>query len=308
MRHGRAKAARKTLQYFGRTIGLKAPYSILLDATFVATLFQQKILPVKPRLDRVLQTATTTSPNARGTGSVNKYYITQAAVDELKEIQDSLQKKMHVKAEAFKEALEWIQRECILLKPKEGTPAKSEEEHPIPKSRKSKQQSSSTPAQEELLREMEENKDTPYIVASQDEELLDTLRKRGTVPIVRLANNTVLLLEQPSKSSQTQSKGMERQKWKHSLPEAEKALVELVREQERRHKGAVNTEAGETTAMNQQPQRQRIKKAAKGPNPLSCKRKQRPESGDNSNKESNSKKRRKRVQQKKEGSGDANRE
>ena len=40
MRHGRAKAARKTLRYFERTVNLKSKpyYSVLLDATFLTAM------------------------------------------------------------------------------------------------------------------------------------------------------------------------------------------------------------------------------------------------------------------------------
>jgi rRNA-processing protein FCF1 len=303
MRHGRSKAARKTLQYFGRTIGLKAPYNILLDATFVAALFQQKILPVKPRLDRILQTSTPTTASESSyhssyETSFNKYCITQAALDELREIQEGLQNKKHVKAEAFREALEWVRKECIVLK------SNSDDGHIQVKEgekEESRKKSLSTPAQDELLRRIQEN-EMPYIVASQDEELLHILRQMGTVPIVRLANNnTVLLLEHPSKQSQNQAKGAERQKWKHSLPVAEKALVDLVRKEKR---AAVETTRQEENNNNMShpkkvPSRQTMKKA-KGPNQLSCKRKQRSDGNNSSNnagaKESSSKKRRKRAQ------------
>ncbi len=281
MRHGRSKAARKTLQYFGRTIGLKAPYSILLDATFVATLFQQKILPIKPRLDRVLQLSPTFH---------NKYFITEVAVDELRQIQEGLETKKHIKAQAFREALEWVHQECTILKSTTITTTTPTEidEPKEPPTKKRKQLSLSTPAQEELLRHLEEN-ETPYIVASQDDELLAILRQKGVIPIVRLANNTVLLLEPPSRQSQAQAKGMEQQKWRNSLPEAEKALVDLVKQETREHlpKKEVNTLQQRSIS------RPRVKKA-KGPNPLSCKRKVQSE-GDKTN-ESNSKKRRKRAQ------------
>lgn len=306
MRHGRTKAARKTLQYFGRTIGLKAPYSILLDATFVAALFQQKILPVKPRLDRILQTPTpvassSSSPHSPTSSSLNTYCITQAALDELKEIQEGLQAKKHIKADAFREAFAWVRKECVVLKSiGEPTNTKKGGED---KEEMSKHASLSTPAQDELLRRIREE-ETPYIVASQDEELLHILRQMGNVPIVRLANNTVLLLEHPSKQSQTRSKGMEQQKWKHSLPEAEKALVDLVRK-EKRASAAVESQAENTGQQTATTNRQRMKKA-KGPNPLSCKRKQLSDGNNGGTKESSSQKRRKRAQKKQSTGGESN--
>lgn len=281
MRHGRAKAARKTLQYFGRTIGLKSPYAILLDATFVAAIFQQKILPLKPRLDRVLQTPPTIH---------NKYCITKEAVDELRQILEGLEKRKHTKAIAFREALEWVSKECILL-PSTTTAVPAEENPDEAPTKKRKQSSLSTPAQEALLHNMEEN-ETPYIVASQDEELLTILRQKGGVPIVRLANHTVLLLEQPSKQTQFQAKGSEQQKWRHNLPEAEKALVDLAKKATKETIHGIDEGQPQQKQQQQQPIRPRIKKA-KGPNPLSCKRKEQPTN--DKPKESSSKKRRKRA-------------
>jgi len=261
MRHGRAKASRKTLQYFQRTTGLKPPFSILVDATFVTAMFQQKILPFTQRLDKVLQ-GPSTPPN--------KYYIVGSAVDELRQIYEGLDARNHAKAPAFSSALEWIRKECTILagtKTKEGSPPQ--------------ERNLSTKTQQDLLRNLETS-EVPYVVASQDEELLIILRQMGTVPIVRLANHTVLILENPSKASQLQAKGEEREKWRHNLPTAEKALVDFVQREN-------NADKKTNTPHN----RPRVKKA-KGPNPLSCKRKQTP---DDSKKEesSNSKKRRRRT-------------
>jgi rRNA-processing protein FCF1 len=241
-------------------VGLKAPYSILVDATFVAALFQQKILPVKERLDKILQ-GSPTQPN--------KYFIGDSAVEELRKIHEGLDERNHEKAPAFSKACQWIRTECSVLAGPRGE-SKGEASD-------SKKRELSTRSQEDILMHLEQS-ETPFIVASQDEELLDLLRQMGTVPIVRLANHTVLLLENPSKSSQVQAKGIEREKWQHSLPEAEKALVDLVKK----------ATTGETKMKSSQG-RPRIKKA-KGPNPLSCKRKQEPDGG--SNEESRSKKRR----------------
>jgi rRNA-processing protein FCF1 len=273
MRHGRAKAARKTLQHFGRTIGLQAPYWVLMDGTLVAALFQHKISPIRERVDRVLQTT--------GAAGPNKYCITQAAVDELQMVYQDLEAKQHSQAEAFQQALEWIRKECIVLsREKEG--GEEGDKDPVDSSDKkiSENAASTTPAQTDLLYHIQ-NDERPCIVATQDESMLQALRWMGTVPIVRLANNSVLLLEQPSKKSQSQFQGLERRKWKHSLPDSERALVNLVKKEQKATKK--NSEGP--------PQRQqRVKAKAKGPNPLSCKRKELPEKS----KESASKKRRTR--------------
>jgi U3 small nucleolar RNA-associated protein 23 len=262
MRHGRAKAARKTLQYFQRTCGLKAPFSILVDATFVAALFQQKILPVKERLDKILQSSPT---------QPNKYFIGDSAVEELRKIHAGLEARNHEKVDAFSKALEWVRKECIVLKDTKEQAKGETSGH--------KKNKLSNRTQEDFIRNLEQS-ETPFVVASQDEELLDHMRHMGTVPIVRLANHTVLILENPSKSSQLQTVGAEKEKWRHSLPEAEKALVEFVKTQTT---GDIKIGAPQT--------RPRAKKA-KGPNPLSCKRKQKTIEGNNE--EPSSKKRRRR--------------
>jgi rRNA-processing protein FCF1 len=280
MRHGRAKAARKTLQYFGRTIGLQAPYWILLDATMVVAMFQQKILPFKERMDRVLQTT--------GSDGPNKYCIAKAAVEELEMIYNGLKTKNHFKAETFEQALEFIRNECIVL-------IHRKEEERIKESEKDKNEESAekeqlkTSVQDDLLQHMQEY-DTPYIVATQDEELLDTLRSMGTHPIVRLANVSVLILEHPSKQSQLQFKGVERKKWRHSLQESEKELVNLAKRQTR--------QAAKQNVQSILPPQKRAKTKAKGPNPLSCKRKQGNEG--KAGKESASKKRRLRSKKQKD--------
>lgn len=43
MRHGRAKAARKTLRFFQLHAGIKPPYNVLLDGTFLAAAVRQKV-------------------------------------------------------------------------------------------------------------------------------------------------------------------------------------------------------------------------------------------------------------------------
>lgn len=106
-----------------------------------------------------------------------------------------------------------------------------------------------------------------YIVASQEEDLLDNLRMLGTVPIMRCTNKaSVLILENPSKKGQRTEMGKEQSKWHGALSNpAERALVDAAWQAQKKVKitGAVDSEA------NKRGQNTR----AKGPNPLSCKRK-----------------------------------
>ena len=134
-----------------------------------------------------------------------------------------------------------------------------------------------------------------FIVASQEENLLDDLRMLGTVPILRCANNaSVLILENPSKKGQRSDSAKEHSKWKGALQNpAEKALVDAAWEAQKKHKVKI-------MGLEAEQQNKRGQNKAKGPNPLSCKRKrndsqQQPKSG-----ESKSKKRRARAQRNKE--------
>jgi rRNA-processing protein FCF1 len=274
MRHGRAKAARKTLAYFGRTVGLKAPYNILLDATLVVAMFNQKILPFKERMDRVLQTTGSNGPNV--------YCIAKGAVDELEMVFNNIKAKNHSKATSFEQALEFIRNECIVLNRRDSEKIKEHEKF-------SEEEEKLASVKDDLLSYIQ-NDNRPYVVASQDEALLSELRSMGTVPIIRLANTSVLILENPSKQSQLQFQGKERKKWKHSLQESERELVNFVKSQK---KQAVKQTAKAVLAPHQ-----RAKSKARGPNPLSCKRKQASYSK-TSGKETSSKKRRLRAKREK---------
>lgn len=134
-----------------------------------------------------------------------------------------------------------------------------------------------------------------YIVASQEEDLLDDLRMLGTVPIMRCANNaSVLILENPSKKGQRTENAKEHSKWKGALQNpAEKALVDAAWEAQKKHKVKI-------MGLEAEQHNKRGQLKAKGPNPLSCKRKRTNESQPAPSGESKSKKRRARAQRNKE--------
>ncbi|OEU09841.1 hypothetical protein FRACYDRAFT_248094 [Fragilariopsis cylindrus CCMP1102] len=169
-----------------------------------------------------------------------------------------------------------------------------------------------------------------YIVASQDDDLLYELRYKGTVPIMRLANKaTVLILENPSKSTKRNDIGKEKAKWfgRHILEETEQALVDaakksiqkmttpIVTTKKRGGGGGSSSARGggggndnsnndsATAGSTKQKQPRKIH-GPKEPNPLSCKRKRPSSDGGNnggssssSGKISSSKKRRDRAKQ-----------
>jgi hypothetical protein len=88
---------------------------------------------------------------------------------------------------------------------------------------------------------------------------LELLRNQGTCPLLRLSRG-VLLLENPSKACQRRADYQERSKY--SALTQERSLAQSVKEEEREQR----QQAGNVP-------RRRVKKKAKGPNPLSCKRK-----------------------------------
>ena len=110
-----------------------------------------------------------------------------------------------------------------------------------------------------------------YIVATQDQQLADTLREIPKVLLIRLTRG-VLILE--SASSATRRACMQHERQKQStgggtMTEDEKQMVQQLHQNKRKI---------DKDVTKQQPHRKRRK--AKGPNPLSCKKKK------NSNKKS----------------------
>mmetsp|Transcript_2444 Transcript_2444/g.5165 ORF Transcript_2444/g.5165 Transcript_2444/m.5165 type:complete len:425 (-) Transcript_2444:348-1622(-) len=143
-----------------------------------------------------------------------------------------------------------------------------------------------------------------FMVASQEEALLDGLRMLGTVPILRCANNaSVLILEHASKKGQRTEHVKETTKWRSSLQNpAEKALVDAAwKAQKAKAKGSNHSNILGGNHSRSEPSTTRGFTKAKGPNPLSCKKRKHATSskeGHESN-SSKSKKRRQRAQRNK---------
>lgn len=253
MRHGRAKAARKTLSFFARTVGIKAPYHVLLDGTFLVALVKYNF-PLRERLDKVLQHA------------AFALYTTKSCMDELEKIKEASSGQ---KKEKLEQAMNWASAKCSLLEDipdfHKDTTRMLDNEYP------ELDQSLSDPGFDILKLALQpsstkEKVSTKYFVACQDETVLDVLRRAGTVPCLRLARGSVLLLENPSKSGQIQATQEERKKWSASgsVKDEERRLVSVVREEQRKQrKGQQHSVSG---------YQQRKKRKAKEPNPLSCKK------------------------------------
>lgn len=261
MRHGRAKAARKTLAFFERTAGIKAPYHIILDGTFLVALVKYKF-PLRERLDKLLQHAFFT------------LYTTNSVIEELKALKEAAAGD---KKKLLEDTLEFANDECeivsVITEMDEGTKTFVDAAYPDYKD------TLSAPGLD-LLKLCLPSKEAPraikYFVACHDEDLLDMLRSAGTVPCLRLARGSVLLLENPSKSGQRQATKEEQKKWaaSGSVREEERLLVEAVRAEKRNKLDNSSYQASSVENPHA-----RKKRKAKEPNPLSCKKKKASEGG-----------------------------
>jgi rRNA-processing protein FCF1 len=268
MRYGRAKQARKTLQFFERRVGLRAPYHVLIDGTFVVA-FTKHGLPLQERVEKLLQAST---------GSI-VFVSTKSVLDELDRLAEKSQDTE--KTAILQRARAWMKQHCSKLL--ETIPTSSM--HWISASHQShlKDLSSAGLDLVSVLTESNiqrsENKMSvphghkfvapPLLVASQDEALLHLARQSGMVPVIRLARGSVLLLEHPSQAAQTAQEKTERSKWtvRNAVAETERQLVTLVKKKEREEKQTQQTQSAPN------PYERRKKHKAKGPNPLSCKKK-----------------------------------
>lgn len=258
MRHGRAKAARKTLQFFERVVNIKPPYHILLDGTFVVAVIKYKV-PLFDRLDRLLQHATV------------HLHITPTALAELDKL---AQHAKGDKLDIVQEARDWAKQNCELIDDNESLPSTSVVEAENPRA-----WDKLSDAGKDVMRLVGYGKDGDdastrrrYFVASQDEQVLDLVRNfpNTSIPVIRLARGSVLLLENPSKTASHQASRDEKAKWSvaGSVTAQEKVLVNIVKQKTRQDHAA-----RKPSSQSSRPPSSRHKQKAKGPNPLSCKKK-----------------------------------
>jgi hypothetical protein len=320
MRHGRAKQARKTLQFFERSItaassgggsgssGKQSAYHVVVDGTFVVSILQYKI-PILDRLDVLLQ------------HTPFHLYVCKSTVSELhtlheQRLQPKSKKRSAIAVEKctrpddiFLQAMQWCHDNCQILSIQARVNA-DEEISDIASSSESLSAAASdivalvTGSSSETSASTDPQSKRYYFCASQDEELLQRLRSISSlpssrmlyVPLIRLARGTVLLLEQPSKSATRTNTHHERTKWTHNstfngpavsanvtgsskntgsasvrdvVAEKEQELVQLVRQElkAKRSSTTIPVEIGATI-------KSRPPSKARGPNPLSCKKKQ----------------------------------
>lgn len=258
MRHGRAKQTRRTLQFFERTVGIRAPYNVLIDGTFIIASLKYKI-PLQDRLSKLLQQ------------SPYKLFFLSGTLSELHSLKQQT-KESHL----FDAAIKFLRSNCTKL---EQTTPSSPPDDASPTAELSRLAADLY----RFVAAANESKGTPsYIVASQDEDLLGALRSGVTVPLVRLAHQTVLLLERASKQRQQHNEELERH------PDA-------VFEEDAKTSKVVETERTTTHGRMQ-------RHKARAPNPLSCKKKKKRVVDEQPSQDDQSKNKRKRRRRKKETS------
>jgi U3 small nucleolar RNA-associated protein 23 len=305
MRHGRAKAARRTLQFFQRTQGINPPYHILLDGNFIVAVIRFKI-PLLERLATLLQRAKFHLYVTRSTLQELERLIAQVAASsssssskkrqqqpqqqEQQSGEDTILQEETSKAVLLNNAHKWamdnanvidVAAEQEVAPPTQSQLENLQSKESLVSSVAGKDllrlvmasSSSGTPQESDSKQHTRHEPQQKYMLASQDEELLDVVRHLGSVPVIRLANGTVLLLEQPSKSANQHAIQSERHKWTSSvMTEKERDLVKLFNEEEKQQKRQNTTSTAAPTDRNPY-NNQRRKPKAKGPNPLSCRKK-----------------------------------
>lgn len=274
MRIKRAKAARRTLQFFRRHGDVSPPYHVLLDGTFLVACLRQK-LPLRERLTKLLQ------------NEPYRLYTTQSALDELGSLGDKQGNNSNGNdndkdrdegdgGSLFERARQLGNNECdevLDVAAPDGADANADDVAALGR------------VGADVLRTVsEEASATRFLVATQDETLADRLRRRPRilVPIVRLSRS-VLILEAPSAACRRRAETMETRKLRDAggtMTREEREWLDDVRKRERKERQQkrreeeekrIETErriAGPTAIVEEG----RRKRRAKGPNPLSCKK------------------------------------
>jgi rRNA-processing protein FCF1 len=287
MRHKRAKQNRRTLQYFERIANFHPPYYVLLDGPFLATMIKFKLVDVlRERLSTLLSHC-----------SDVRFCVLTSTLVELERLYAA-----NASNETIQAALQWCKNStstnCTILSNATTTTSSSSTSNhngatPV-SARAGNNDDATTKTKQTKKKSPEESPaaatvgaavppetveglsdaakqlfdyvahDPRYFVASQDEDLLSSLRQNRhiPVPIIRLSR-TVLLLESPNyhHHNHHQSGGSAAAPNKGSeLTPAEKELVGLIAAQQKQL-----SSSSSNSSTRRPPQK------AKGPNPLSCK-------------------------------------
>tara|TARA_B110000305_G_scaffold223089_1_gene267329 strand:- start:256 stop:978 length:723 start_codon:yes stop_codon:yes gene_type:complete len=161
--------------------------------------------------------------------------------------------EMLLLGDRFKDVVKFALNECTILE----DAAKS--------SNNSNSNSNPKDGSNFILNEVGPTNEKKYFVATQDGDLADELRRIPNTPLMRI-HNTVLCFESLSNSSKFEANKTERKKLTGSLTEEEKEAVLAV-------KAGNFKRRREESKAEAPPDGGRVRKKAKGPNPLSLKKK-----------------------------------
>ena len=278
MRHGRAKAARKTLQFYRLNAPhiLKSPYKLLLDGTFLVSSIRNKV-PLYERFAKILQ---------------NEQFIccvTRSTLSELEKLSQQFQCKREATNTAneeeeqinfFSHARQFGLDECEIIEdakiPNKGTSTNYDTKRNMVMFRDFSDASKDI---YNLATDGGNNRQS-YFVSTQDDALADALRAMPYVPLFRLGR-AVLLLESPSSASRSFTGNKEQSKLASAgglMTSEEREMVKAVKKKDRLKRKEVMMEEQKKLEKRTRDEvggsfNMRRKKKARGPNPLSCKRK-----------------------------------
>ena len=276
MRHKRAKAARKTLRFFSLNGGIKPPFRVLLDGTFLVASVRQK-LSLQERLKRVLQ------------GEKMTLYTTRSVLDELHSLLNNNSNKDN-ESSPFAQARQLGLDECTILEsdsiPDTVVCRKKNHTVDVKHNEILFNKLGNAGADIYKLASNSQQHTKKYIIATQDESLSNELRKIPCTPIIRISR-AVLILEAPSVSVKKQANRDENKKLISAggtITAEEQGYITKVKQHERklrkrkREEDEQRLKKNRMKMMGSEPGRidftnGRKKRRAKEPNPLSCKKK-----------------------------------
>ncbi len=268
MRHGRAKASRRTLQFYRLNAPhLKSPYKILLDGTFLVASIRNKV-PLWDRFSKTLQ------------HEQFSCYVTRSTLNELELLsqQSAKSKQLGDSEESsstfFDQARQYGLDECEII---ENCNEVANANENLMNKRAFRDFSEASRDVFCLATDGGNNRHA-YFVATQDDGLSDALRAMPYVPLFRLGR-AVLLLESPSSASRQFTGNLEQNKLKSAgglMTSEERKIVDKVNKKDKKKRREMMKEEQEKLQKRSRAEvggcfTERKKKRAKGPNPLSCK-------------------------------------
>ena len=268
MRHGRAKASRRTLQFYRLNAPhLKSPYKILLDGTFLVASIRNKV-PLWDRFSKTLQHEQFVCCVTRST--LNELELLSEQSAKIKPSGDSEENN----STFFYQARQYGLDECEIIENCNDVTNTNEK---LMNKRAFRDFSEASKDIFCLATDGGNNR-AAYFVATQDDGLSDALRAMPYVPLFRLGR-AVLLLESPSSASRQFTGNLEQNKLKSAgglMTSEERKIVDKVNKKDKKKRREMMKEEQQKMQKRSREEvggcfNERKKKRAKGPNPLSCK-------------------------------------